>query len=133
MITTIFFISNFNFLFGKLLFATNVTFYLKSTSYSLVSIDNPFIDMQQFYLKLNATLRKTLCTILYMTKTSWFHQLNVKIIYLPMDLKTVSFNFQYLVFYLGGCVYLPPLLIKIYFDLIDAATEKYKYIIFFLS
>ena len=128
------------FYFGKLLFATNINFlkFWKSTSYSLVSIDNPFIDMQQFLFKVkcNALKENFMYDPVYRTETSWFPSVeceNYLLAYGPIE-NLISFNFQNIwSSTLVVAFIFTTILIKIYFDLIDAATEKYKYIMFFLS
>ena len=128
------------FYFGKLLFATNINFlkYWKSTSYSLVSIDYPFIDMHAFLFKVkcNALNENFMYDPLYRTETNWVPGVeceNYILPYGPIE-NLISFNFQNIWSSTLVVVFIfTTILIKIYFDLIDATTEKYKYIIFFLS
>ena len=94
--------------------------------------------MQQFLFKVkcNALKENFMYDPVYRTVTSWFPSVeceNYILAYGPIE-NLISFNFQNIwSSTLVVAFIFTTLLIKIYFDLIDAATEKYKYIIFFLS
>lgn len=123
----------------KLISATNINFLniWKSTSFRLFSIDNPFIDMQQFLFKIkcNSISKNYIYDPPYRTETSWFPPIECSsytLAYGPIE-NFIGYNIQNI--WLSSLIVafiFTALLLKIYFELLNNSRDDYKYIICFL-